>query len=436
VRKPFVVGLLGLILAVGCGNASPSPASRGEPSASNSSPIQGGTADTTHNFAVGVVEMNGQTVSFCSGVLLAPNLVATARHCVSQLASSQIDCPTSKFLNTLPAADIFVTADPTISHSGVFISVASIAVPSASDVCGNDIAVLILSKSIHLAQYVTPAVNPPMTDHQMYTTAATAIGYGVDSPADMSGTSAGVRRIKENVNLVCIPNDSTFPNCLADPTWLQFATAQEFEGGDGTCDGDSGSGAYDQGAFNKGQWVAFGVLSRGGVSPEGGTCMGSIYSRFDAWSQLLIETAGKAAAMGGYSPPSWTGLSSSQPDVDAHSAGAVACLTNTTACLQDSDCCSVNCVSHDNNATFFCAACDPNNACNTGLGCQAGVCVAGALSIFDKDSGVALKGSAAVHSGGCAVGRVGPKAPVPWHRTVAGVAAGALALARRRRRTA
>ncbi len=438
-RKPFVASFLGLAWVAGCGSADPARQSTGEPVASGASAIQGGTTDTTHNFAVGVVEMNGQNVAFCSGVLLAPNLVATARHCVSKLQSAEIDCMTSTFVDTLPATDIFVTPDSTISHSGVFVSVASITVPPDSSVCGNDIALLILSKAIEVPQYVTPAINPPMTDHQVYATAVTAIGYGVDSPADTNGSTAGVRRIKENVNLVCIPNDMTFPNCLADSTWLQFATVKEFEGGDGTCDGDSGSGAYDQGSFNKGDWVAFGVLSRGGVSDEGGTCTGSIYSRFDAWSKLVIDTANEAATMGGYAPPSWTGVTS-QPASAAGPSGAgraPACLPNTTACSQDSDCCSVNCISHDNNVTSFCAACDPNDPCNTDFGCQAGVCVMGAMSIVppvvEADSGSGGPATSK-NGGGCALGQLEPEDRPPWHWGVTTIGIAALAVGRRKQR--
>jgi V8-like Glu-specific endopeptidase len=453
-KKPLVTGVLVVVWAVGCGSADAPPASRGEPVAHSSSAIQGGAADTTHNFAVGVVEVQtgSQAVAFCSGVLLAPNLVATARHCVSQVTSAQIDCATTSFTSTVPVGNLYVTPDPTISNANGhnFYTVVSLSVPSGpgtSGVCGNDIALLTLSNTIPVPQYVTPTINPPMTDHQAYTTAVTAIGYGVDTPTDTMGASAGVRRIRENINLVCIPHDKTPADCFSDPQAAQYISPNEFEGGDGTCEGDSGSGAYDQGSFNKGQWVAFGVLSRGGVSPEGGTCLGSIYTRFDAWSQLLIDAAGKAAALGGYSPPSWTGLPPSpavdgaapSPGTSADGGSGVACQQSGTLCSADTDCCTVNCISSSGDkGPFSCTACDLQHPCNQGYGCRQGVCVSGAPSSFDAGSG---DGGGLVEAGvrahaACAVGLPGSSGPLPGRAAAAGFAAIALVLRRRKPRGA
>jgi hypothetical protein len=138
------------------------------------------------------------------------------------------------------------------------------------------------------------------------------------------------------------------------------------------------------------------------VNPEGGTCIGSIYTRFDAYSQLLISAAAKAASLGGYSPPSWTGLSAAA-DASAGSpeAGrAPACLPNTAMCGQDSDCCSVNCISHDHNVTAFCTACDANNPCAAGLACAQGACVQAADSSSDSGMSQGLRS----HGAGCSVG--------------------------------
>ena len=161
-----------------------------------------------------------------------------------------------------------------------------------------------------------------------YVPSVAAIGYGVDTPTDTTGKSAGTRRIKEDVALECIPND---PNpsesgldCFADTTSnaQMYMTASEFMSGDSTCEGDSGSGAYEQSNFDAGRWVSFGILSRGGTSSDGTTCIQPIYSRFDAWGSLLISAAKTAATAGGYALPGWAGGATSSADAGSTPAGS------------------------------------------------------------------------------------------------------------------
>src|SRR5271156_1664935 len=72
-----------------------------EPLATTAEPIQDGTADATHTFEVGFCGGTpGDCHSYCSGTLIAPNLVATARHCIATvpgLATGSIDCTTTAF---------------------------------------------------------------------------------------------------------------------------------------------------------------------------------------------------------------------------------------------------------------------------------------------------------------------------------------------------
>ncbi len=275
--------------------------------------IQGGTDDTTHMFAVAILNltdfMNGQ-VSFCSGALLGPNLVATARHCIAPAGPFAIQCRLSDLGDDVDASKVLVTTDAHITGNGHFTGVSAIVTPSgagAKKFCGNDLALLILSKNLDLDSYVIPAINPPMTDTKAYATRFTAIGYGVSTPEDTGGTTAGVRRIQENVPVHCIPNDKSFTDCFSDPSNAGVLTATEFIGGDGsTCEGDSGAGAFDQTSFDAGKWVSFGVLSRAVTSSDGTTCVGPVFERFDAWGTLLAATATRAAGIGGYPPPAWT----------------------------------------------------------------------------------------------------------------------------------
>ena len=278
---------------------------------SSASAIQGGAPDVVHSFVVGIAQLSRlaeHQVVLCSGSLLAPNLVATARHCVVQ-ASTQIDCSTSTFGDSVPTADLLVTTDPTVTPSSDFVRVAEIIQPSGDDqkkVCGNDIALLVLAQPVALPSYVVPSIDPPMTDHAAFSKTVTAIGYGVDVPEADGGVGAGARRILENIALACVPDDAAFDDCLSQGDNSQLFTQSEFLSGDAsTCEGDSGSGAFEQGNFDAGRWVSFGVLSRGGLSGDGRTCIDPVYTRFDAWGQFLIDGANHAAQVGGYSAPSW-----------------------------------------------------------------------------------------------------------------------------------
>jgi secreted trypsin-like serine protease len=438
-KKSYVVGALIVAWAVGCGSQAPTAAGTGEPTGSTSAPIQGGTDDTTHTFAVGIlVEINPSQgeVAFCSGALLAPNLVATARHCAANISSTQIDCSSASFGSDFATSSIHVTTDSQITASSNFIGVSKIITPQPTAVCGNDLALLILDRNIQLPEYVTPVLTPPMTDHSTYSTKVTAIGYGVSTPTDMTGSTAGVRRIKEDIPLQCIPNDTSFTNCF--PAYQGQMTAQEFMSGDGTCEGDSGSSAYEQTSFDAGKWLSFGVLSRGGVSPDGTTCQGGVYTRFDAWASFVQQAATQAAQMGGYSPPAWVTGGSTAPDAgtggDAggDDGGVSTGKADGTTCEADGECASHNCVSTDGK-TFVCAdPCGASNSCPAQFHCAGyqqdppGYC-------FPND------GTAPVSkSGGCAVagGTIDPQ-PVPWRSVAAGAGlAAAAVVARRRRRKA
>jgi hypothetical protein len=299
---------------------------------------------------------------------------------------------------------MLVTTANVITDASGFARVLQIVTPSGADhakVCGNDVALMILDRNIGLSQYVTPTITPPMT---AYSTDVTAIGYGLSTPTDEAGATSGVRRIKENISLYCIPNDTTFADCLTDPMASQVLSADEFVSGDAsTCEGDSGSGAFDQRSFDQHKWVAFGVLSRGAVSSDGKTCIQPIYSRFDAWGPLLITTAMQAASMGGYSAPVWAGGTGPvlTPEADAAPAApAAGTVANGVSCGQDSDCVSNNCVSTDD-VTFVCASPCNGTTCDSGFSCESGFC-------FHASSAAAVPAVTHAKGGGCAMASPGP----------------------------
>jgi V8-like Glu-specific endopeptidase len=432
-KRFLVSGALALVTASACGAPAPAP----EVTASSTSDIQGGTSDTTtHDFAVGIaIDLGGGEAAVCSGALIAPNLVATARHCAAQLSADQIDCSSSTFGSPFAPSQYLVT-NGLVLGQGASYAVSKVVAPTGANqtgVCGNDIALLILSTNIEIPEYVQPVLNPPMTS-SMWATTVTAIGYGIDSPTDTVGASAGTRRIRENIGLVCIPDDTSFVDCYSDPTAKQYILPSEFESGDGTCEGDSGSSAYDQVQFNKGKWFSFGVLSRGGVSSDGQTCVGSIYSRFDAWSQLIVDTANEAAKMGGYTAPAWTTAAAVDAGSKAASAeGGSGAGADGTVCAAPDACTSQNCVSLDG-AHFFCASpCGTGNSCAAGTVCEGGYCFSAATAATIPSTGTS---TTTIKKSGCAVAMVGFDSthPVPWSVTALGLVMVGLAIRRRQRR--
>lgn len=411
-------------LAISCGSVSNSA-----PTAYSVSAIEDGTTDDAHTFAVGVVQLT-QELAFCSGMLLAPNLVATARHCVAQTPSQQIDCATSTFGPVLPLADLMVTTATVLTDRDSYAHAAQIIVPSGTDqdkVCGNDIALIILDRNIALPQYVEPTITPPMT---AYSTDVTVIGYGLSTPLDEAGVTAGTRRIKENIPLYCIPNDTAFVDCFSNPMASQVLSTDEFvSGDDSTCEGDSGSGAFDQASFDRGQWVSFGVLSRGAVSTDGKTCIQPVYSRFDAWGSLLIGAAAKAAAMGGYSAPVWAGGTGADvtPAADAAAGDDAAAgpivtskpapgsIADGKACGADSDCAAQNCVSTDD-VTFVCASPCSAGRCTAGFACASGFCFASVSAPARTGGDGSVSTPPATHAKGCSM--------APFQSTARGSGAG------------
>jgi V8-like Glu-specific endopeptidase len=413
-----------VVLAAGC--------SSGEVPSSQTQPVQGGQVDTTHNYAVGVVTTTGL---LCSGALIAPNLVMTARHCID-VSPQTIDCTSTSSVfgsqHTSTGNYWVTTYYTTNQNSNGWHQAKQIFVTPGSKICGNDLALIMLSDNVSLSEaggsYVTPVVQYSMTDHTRYSTTVTAIGYG-----DTSATTqdAGTRHIRQNINLLCIPGDSAI-DCGVQP---QIAT-NEFVSGDSTCEGDSGSSAYEQKNFNKSVPVSFGVLSRGGAS--GSTCVEPIYTRTDKWASFIVATAKTAASAGGYSPPAWT-QAPPAPDAGTDSGtsdGAAPPPPGTLGapCAADSDCDSGICRS-DDGTNFICSAtCDP-----TGDGSD---CGAPNYQCLDDGTGTGYCFPAPPStsdggwggSGGCAVGSSDPSKPVPWGTLALAGAYLAVALVRSRRR--
>lgn len=274
-----------------------------------SSAVQGGASTTkrAYNFAVGISSRIG---AVCSGTLIAPNLVLTARHCVVPPSGNEgVTCNDTFPTKNVNAGSLAVTTEPRLRGARTLYRVKEITTPKDSGFCGNDIALITLETNIpeEEAQPATPVVQFSMTDRTKIGGQITALGYGNTSP---SSRDAGIRRIREKIDILCVPGDDTYECKGAYARMVE--SDKEFITEGFVCSGDSGGGAFDQDSFTKGTPYVLGTLSRGPQTAE--RCLAAVYTRTDAHAEMIIEAGKKAAEAGGYEAPEWV-----SPSVDPSS---------------------------------------------------------------------------------------------------------------------
>ena len=222
----------------------------------------------------------------CTGSLVAPNLVMTARHCVQEIDYSQATgfCDGAKFGAPLGGGRVRITLDPSVlAENPAWRDVAQVIVnPAGDNACKDDIAFLRLAAPVPAAEAKPIALDlRPLAQH--HPRAVAVVGRGIltamidletGAPQDADANGGLKRRYKTGIPWTCVSNNPQRP-CIVDdyssPPTNKFSlpTDAYFAFGPGTSSGDSGSAILSSSKFVAGKPVAVGVNSAGTFDKDG-----------------------------------------------------------------------------------------------------------------------------------------------------------------------